>query len=211
MIKTTSADHLDHWIEILAIVLLSSATLLTAWGGYQVSRWGGEQTKLDTQSVVSKADAAKFENQAFLNQNLHIGLFVQYAEAWARGESRLAQFYYQRFPPMLKSATNAWLETKPLQTPGAPLTPFAMPQYRLKEIENAEQARQSSMAQYKSARRASTILDRYQLRNVTLAIVLFLAGISTKLERRESKMVVLGLAVASLIAAIVGLATLPIL
>jgi hypothetical protein len=73
------------------------------------------------------------------------------------------------------------LATRPLTTPDAPLTPFAMPQYRLKA--RAEAAAFDRRAEELSAvvRRNIQRSTNYVLGVVLFAVALFFAGMSGKL------------------------------
>ena len=59
----------------------------------------------------------------------------------------------------------AWVATKPRTNPSAPLSPFAMPQYRLARVGRFIQR-----------------ADNYSLAVVLFAAALFFAGISTRLD-----------------------------
>jgi hypothetical protein len=68
-----------------------------------------------------------------------------------RSDEHFADALYRRFPPELKVATDAWLETNPLNNLAAPATPYQMPAYRLPQQDEARQfdqiaARESTKA-----------------------------------------------------------------
>ena len=96
--------------------------------------------------------------------------------------TRLRDFYFRRFRAEFRPAVVAWLAAKPLKNPRAPLTPFAMPQYRSAARDEATRLN----AQADSwAVRARTNLQRstnYVLGVVMFAAALFFAGMSTKLD-----------------------------
>ena len=83
-------------------------------------------------------------------QQVDVATFMQWVDAYARGETELVTFYRERFRPEFKPAFDAWIATKPLKTKGAPLTPFAMPQYRLAAKAEADRLDQTR----RGARRA---------------------------------------------------------
>jgi hypothetical protein len=88
----------------------------------------------------------------------------------------LSDFYFKRFRMEFKPAVNAWLATRPLQNQGAPLSAFAMPQYRL--AANAEAAQLDRRAEALSAhvRRNIQRSTNYVLGVVLFAVALFFAG-----------------------------------
>ena len=66
------------------------------------------------------------------------------SSGWTRTRSKekeLADFYFARFRAEFKPAVDAWVATRPLQNADAPLTPFAMPQYRVAAQAEARAAR----------------------------------------------------------------------
>ena len=102
----------------------------------------------------------------------------------ARPSSR--RFYRARFRPEFTPAFNAWLATKPLKTKGAPLTPFAMPQYRLAAKADADRLDQTADVLAGEVRRDIQRSSNYVLGVVLFAVALFFAGMSTKLSERRS-------------------------
>ena len=64
--------------------------------------------------------------------------FTQWVNAYAQKQTELADFYFKRFRKEFRPAVNAWVATRPLKNPNAPLTPFAMPQYQLDARAEAE-------------------------------------------------------------------------
>jgi Domain of unknown function (DUF4337) len=176
----TEASRHD-WIEIGATVLLALAAVSTAWSSYQAARWNGEQAK--TSSAVNKAriDAARASDLANAQQEVDVATFSQWIDAYARREARLAAFYFKRFRAEFKPAVNAWLATRPLESDGAPLTPFAMPQYRLGATAEAERLDRRGEELAAQVRRDIQRSTNYVLGVVLFAVALFFAGMSTRL------------------------------
>jgi hypothetical protein len=169
------------WIEIGAIVLLALAAVATAWSSYQASRWNGEQAKTSGSVNKTRIEAARASDLANAQQEVDVATFSQWIDAYARKEARLAAFYFKRFRGEFKPAVDAWVATRPLESDGAPLTPFAMPQYRL--AAKAEADRLDRRAEELSARVHRNIQrsTNYVLGVVLFAVALFFAGMSTKL------------------------------
>ena len=118
-------------VEVVATVLLAVAAVATAWSSYQASRWNGEQAKAASRTNAIRIDAARAQGLAEAQTEIDVATFTQWVDAYARDETELADFYFKRFRAEFKPAVNAWVATRPLRNPNAPLTPFAMPQYRL--------------------------------------------------------------------------------
>jgi hypothetical protein len=173
--------HRRDWVEVGATVLLALAAVATAWSSYQATRWNGEQAKTSSRVNKARIEAARASDLANAQQQVDVATFMQWVDSFARDETELVSFYQERFRQEFRPAFDAWIATKPLQTEGAPLTPFAMPQYRL--AAEAEAARLDRTAEELAAdvRRDIQRASNYVLGVVLFAVALFFAGMSTKL------------------------------
>jgi hypothetical protein len=196
--------------EVVATGLLALATVATAWSGYQATRWGGETTKAGSAANQARIDATRADDLANAQTQIDVATFSSWADAYARGETTLADFYYARFREEFKPAVVAWVATMPLKNPNAPLTPFVMPQYKLAAREEA--ARQDAITEVKSAelRRNVQRQSNYVLGVVLFATALFFAGTSTKLSSRSLRVIVLGLGVFLFLGTLIWIATFPV-
>ena len=112
-------------------MLLALATVATAWSGYQSTRWNGEQAKAGGRANALRIESAKAAGLANTQTEIDVATFTQWVNAYALKQTELADFYFKRFRKEFRPAVDAWVATRPLKNPNAPLTPFAMPQYRL--------------------------------------------------------------------------------
>jgi hypothetical protein len=197
-------------VEILATVLLALAAVATAWSSYQASRWNGEQAKGFSRGNAARIESTRASGLADAQTQIDVATFTQWANAYALGETKLADFYFRRFRPEFKPALTAWIATRPLRNPTAPLTPFAMPQYKV--AARAEADRLEAVADAYSAKGRADVqrATNYVLGVVIFAVALFFAGMSTKLRARRLQVVLLGLGAAAFLGAVVWLATQPV-
>jgi hypothetical protein len=154
--------------DVVATIVLALAAVATAWSGYQASRWHGEQAIAFSRANALRLESTRAASHADAQAQIDVATFTQWVDAYARDETRLAAFYRKRFRTEFKPAVNAWIATEPLKHPGAPLTPFAMPQYRL---EANVQAAQLEAAAAAAAAEASTDIQRAN--EYVLGVVLF--------------------------------------
>jgi hypothetical protein len=178
---------------VVATVLLSVAAVATAWSSYQATRWNGEQAKAASRTNAIRIDAARAQGLSEAQTQVDVATFTQWVDAYARDETVLADFYFKRFRAEFKPAVDAWIAERPLRNPDAPLTPFAMPQYRLAATAEAErldaEAAQSAEIVQRNIQRASN----YVLAVVLFAVSLFFAGLSTKLVDPRLRAITVGL------------------
>jgi hypothetical protein len=205
----TEAGRRD-WVEIAATVLLALAAVATAWSSYQAARWNGEQAKVASAVNQARIEAARASDLANAQQQVDVQTFSQWVDAYARKEPRLAAFYFKRFRAEFKPAVDAWVATRPLETDGAPLTPFVLPQYRLAAKAEANRLDRQTEALSAQMRRNVQRSTNYVLGVVLFAVALFFAGMSTKLGSPRLQRVLLGFGVVVLVATVAWIATFPI-
>jgi len=210
MLSNQSVSRFDRWIEFISAVLLALATVGTAWCGYQAARWGGEQTTHFFEAMSAGLGSAQLANQANQLNALNINLFVEWSAASSQGNQELADFLYERFPPELKTAMDAWLATNPLVNPDAPASPFAMPQYAPQELEESNRFSRMADGFFEQASEENEISDQYVLLTVMFASVLFFAGVSGKFASQVIDLVMLVFAVIVFMVGVVILFTYPI-
>jgi hypothetical protein len=176
-----SGGRRRDWVEVSATVLLALAAVATAWSSYQATRWNGEQAKTSGSVNKTRIEAARASDLANAQQQVDVATFMQWVDSYARDETELVSFYRARFREEFRPAFEAWIATKPLQTEGAPLTPFAMPQYRLAAKAEAERLDRTAEELAAEVRRDIQRASNYVLGVVLFAVALFFAGMSTKL------------------------------
>jgi hypothetical protein len=200
----------DERLEVVATVLLSLATVATAWSGYQASRWNGEQAKAAGRATAARIESTKAANLASAETQVDVATYTQWLNAYALEQTELADFYFARFRKEFKPAVDAWVATHPRRNPDAPLTPFAMPEYRLAAQAEAERLEADAERWSATARENVQQATNYVLGVVLFAGVLFFAGMSTKLRTPLLRRVLLGLGVTVFVATAVWLATFPV-
>jgi hypothetical protein len=209
MSESTKGSALDRF-EIAAVVVLALATLATAWSGYQATRWGQESTLAQRESNSARIKATRASDLANAQTVIDVSVFEQWVDAYAHNDTFLADFYFARFRDEFKPAVEAWIATRPLQNPDAPLTPFVMPEYVLAARQEAEQQDEITAA---ASARVEPNLQRqanYVLCVVLFAMVLFLAGVSGRTSNRMLRLIILGFGCVLFIGTIVWIATFPV-
>ena len=197
-------------VEVVATVLLALAAVATAWSSYQATRWNGEQAKATSRTNAIRIDAARAQGLAQAQTQVDVMTFTQWIDAYARDETELADFYFARFREEFKPAVDAWIATRPRQNPAAPLTPFAMPQYRLAAQEEAERLDAEAEASSAVVRDNIQRSSNYVLGVVLFAVSLFFAGMSAKLRTPRLRLVTLVLGCTVFLGTLTWIATFPV-
>jgi hypothetical protein len=203
-------SRVDTRLDLIATVLLALATVATAWSGYQASRWNAEQAKSAGRTTGIRIQAARAQSLAQAEEQVDVATFSSWADAYARGETTLANFYFKRFRVEFKPAVEAWIATRPLKNPNAPLTPFAMPEYKLKAQAEADALDAQSAWSAADVLRYIQRSTNYVLAAVLFATTLFFAGISTKLPSPGLRRALLAVGVIVFVATAAWLASSPV-
>jgi hypothetical protein len=172
----------EQWSEIISAFILGLVTVATAWSGYQSARWGGVQSTLYSRASALRTESTRASTQAGQLQQIDIGLFTNWINAYAADNQRLVEFYQQRFREEFKPAFEAWLATEPAQNPDAPPSPFSMPEYSVGLAEEADRLQLEAEQTFDEGRAANQQSDDYILNAVILASVLFLVGIASRFD-----------------------------
>jgi hypothetical protein len=198
------------WVEVAAAVLLSAAALAIAWSGYQASRWTGEQAKAFSRATAARVESTRWSNLANTQTEIDVATFTQWVDAYAREETMLADFYRKRFRAEFKPAVEAWIASRPLKNPEAPLTPFATPQYRLAARAESERLETKAGAEAALAGRNVQRATNYVLGVVLFSSALFFGGISSRIGNPRTRAVILGIGCLVLLGGLAWIASLPI-
>ena len=197
-------------VEVVATVLLAVAAVATAWSGYQATRWNGEQAKASSRTNAIRIDAARAQGLAEAQTQIDVATFIQWVDAFAQKDTELQGFYFKRFRAEFKPAVAAWLATKPLENDNAPLTPFAMPQYKLAATEEAKRLDAEAELSAAAVRRNIQRSSNYVLGVVLFSVALFFAGTSTKLTDPRMRMIAVGIGCVVFLGTLVWIATSPV-
>ncbi|MFL6185249.1 MAG: hypothetical protein ACJ745_10540 [Actinomycetes bacterium] len=196
-------------VEAVATVILALAAVAT-WSGYQASRWHGEQAIAFSHANAARVESTRASDLANAQTETDVATFSQWVDAYARHETRLADFYRRRLRNEFQPAVAAWAATHPLRNANAPLTPFAMPNYRLAAAAQADRLEVAAEAAAAEASRDIRRANDYVLAVVLFSAALFFGGISTRLQRPGPRVVLLGVGCAVLVGTLVWVVAFPI-
>jgi hypothetical protein len=188
--ESTAVD----WRELVAVVLLAVTAIVTAWTGFQASKWGGAMSISFSQASTARIEATRLEGVANRKLTVQTSLFTQWLQAYQDGDQELTEFLSARFPEPLASAFPVWLASRPLTNPDATATPFDLPEYVIPELTEARAADARADDKYDEALRDNQRGDNYTILTVAFATVLFFGALSGRMRspRAQWAFLVLG-------------------
>ena len=219
MSETTTGTTTDNsnltqgGLAIAAAVLLGIAAVLTAWSAYRESL----TSDLVLKSYSEQQATLALANDAYIRSGQEraqeTSIFLDTAIASFEGNTDLEAYLTEQvMSDEVYAVFQWWLELPVEETPPTPFVPenpaFAeLPSEILLAEGQAydEQAETLRLA----AEAADANSDRFDLANVFFAVVLFVAGLTTIVQRRSIQIGFLALSAVGLIAGFAVLATTP--
>jgi hypothetical protein len=216
-------------LELVQVVILAIAALLTAWAAFQSTKWGGVQANSFSQAAAQRTESIRAANLANRQTVIDVDSFTSWvasvaAEQRAGIDNGLdtsdgtyspvdgteSAFLYARLRPEFRTAFDSWLATRPLADSGTATTPFDQPEYtNAAQVEADElEARAEDLAH--TARRANQRGDNYVMMTIVFALAIVLTSIAAKLSDRRLVIALTALAGVAVAAGIFTLLTYPI-
>ena len=205
------ATRNERVMELVATLLLAIATLGIAWSGYQGARWNGEQAEQYSASNGARAHANRAATAGAQDRTQDLLNFNRWLEVSTDGNQQLADLYQRRFRPEFLPAFEAWVASDPVNNPTAEPSPLREPQYKVANLERANDLDKQGDEHFEEGKEATQHTDSYVFTTVFFATVLFFAGISMRFVWQGMRVTVLVLGTIFLLYAIVQVARLPIL
>lgn len=198
-------DRISRIQDVVAVFVLSITAVLTAWCGFESSKWGGEMSIAFSQASSARIQAAVAEGEARSAEQLDLTVYAQWVVAMADERDGLATYIEERFTPHFAVAFEAW-QADGMQENG----PFAREEYVPPGSVEAAELSEKADAKFAEALDNNQRGDNYSLLTVMFALVLFLTAMSQRDVKTWIGRSLLSLAIVVDIAAIVILLTFPI-
>ena len=202
-------------LALAAAILLGIAAVLTAWSAYRESLTSDLVLKnySEQQAAIALANDAYIRSGQERQQELTLFVDAALAGAAAGEDGNTLAYDYLTEGIMSEElyAAFAWWRDEPDET--TPPTPFvpenpafaALPsEFLLAEGQAYDEQAEASRA---AAEEADANSDRFDLANVFFAVVLFVAGLTTIVQRRSIQIGFLSLSAVGLLAGFAVLAT----
>jgi hypothetical protein len=183
-----------RWIEPAVALLMSMATVSTAWSSYQSAAWTRTANGLMNEANALERRAALLDVQGSQALVLHASMFMQILAAQHAGNQRLADFYVRRLAPDVKTAYDTWLAQKPFENPAADPHPFVPGLYQMRGAAEATALRAEAGERVAAARKAGNLSGQFLANTVLFAAMLFFAAMSGKFEQPRVRLLTFVLA-----------------
>jgi hypothetical protein len=173
-------DRRTKTIEIVEVVVLSIVAIVTAWSGYQGTKWGGRQSELYAEASSIRLQADELGTRAGQVLVADATIFTAWLEARHAGDRSLQAELERRFSPDYATAFQGWLATDPFNDPNAPAGPAAMPGFTTADLTQAAQMNAQAGTLLTQGSDARDTANEYIRATVLFASVLLLIGIAQR-------------------------------
>jgi hypothetical protein len=198
----------DRRVELIAAIMLSIATVVTAWSAYQATRWSGDQAENYTRASAARTESVRTSTLANRQILIDVDTFLNWLDAMQSGDRDLADDIHDRMREEFLPAFDAWLATAPAGTiPDG--TPFELPEYRLAAEREAKRLETEAATLFEEGNESNRVGDDFVLAAVLFASVLFFSGLAGTFDSLRAQLFLLILGGLMLLVGAVIVVTLP--
>ncbi len=206
--QTQETRRRDRRVELIAAIMLSIATVVTAWSAYQATRWSGDQAEDYTSASATRTESVRASTEANRQILIDVATFLNWLDAEQSGDHALADDIHARMRKEFLPAFDAWLATAPAGSiPDG--TPFELPEYRLAAEERAKRLEAKAAALFEDGNESNEVGDDFVLAAVLFASVLFFSGLAGTFDSLRAQLFLLILGGVMLLVGTVIVVTLP--
>ncbi len=174
--------HIETW----SAVLLAVTVILTAWAGFESSKWGGAMSISFSQASSARIEAARAASEVDAARQVDLSVYSLWLQAKAFGDANQADYVEARFTDWFQPAFIEWVELGGISDPaGAPRSPFALASYVIPGTAEVKALDAKADAKFTEALANNQRGDNYTILGVLFATVLFFAAISTRFANRR--------------------------
>jgi len=177
-------------LDVVIVFVLSITAVLTAWCGFEASKWGGEMSIAFSQASSARIQATAAEGEARDARLYDLSIYIEWVRAEADGDDQLRAYIEDRFTPEFRVAFDAWSAGGRTEQ-----GPLVMEEYIPPGSEAAAELTASAEDKFQEALESNQRSDNYALLTVLFALVLFLTAMSQRELKTWLRRVLLGLGI----------------
>lgn len=199
-------------LAVTAAFLLGFSALLTAWSAYREASTSDQVIRTYAQMQETIARANDRYSQADQTSGYETSLFLQFAIEAGTGNEDAADYLLTVMDDALYEAVLWWSEAPDDDRPATPFTddnPYVADLFSEELLSEGDALMDEADELRLTAEEAEATSDRYNLANVFFAVVLFIAGLTTIIQRRSIQVSFLSVSILGLTSGLVLLALTP--
>ncbi|MGF6822966.1 hypothetical protein M2317_001873 [Microbacterium sp. ZKA21] len=192
--------------DVIAVFVLSITAVLTAWCGFESSKWGGDMSIAFSEASGARINAGVADGTARDARQYDLTIWTEWVQADRAQDAELTAFIEERFTPEFAVAFEAWDADGRTER-----GPFVMEEYVPPGSAEAAELSERADTRFDDALESNQRGDNYTLLTVLFALVLFLTAMSQRDLTMWVRWVLLGLAMVVGVTGAIIMLTFPIL
>ena len=199
-------------LAVTAAFLLGFSALLTAWSAYREASTSDQVIRTYAQMQETIARANDRYSQADQTSGYETSLFLQFAIEAGTGNEDAADYLLTVMDDAMYEAVLWWSDIPDEDRPATPFTddnPYVADLSSEELLSEGDALMDEADELRLTAEEAEATSDRYNLANVFFAVVLFIAGLTTIIQRRSIQVSFLSVSILGLTSGLVLLALTP--
>ena len=199
-------------LAVTAAFLLGFSALLTAWSAYREASTSDQVIRTYAQMQETIAQANDRYSQADQTSGYETSLFLQFAIEAGTGNEDAADYLLTVMDDAMYEAVLWWSDIPDEDRPATPFTddnPYVADLFSEELLSEGDALMDEADELRLTAEEAEATSDRYNLANVFFAVVLFIAGLTTIIQRRSIQVSFLSVSILGLTSGLVLLALTP--
>tara|TARA_B100000123_G_scaffold55747_1_gene38687 strand:+ start:171 stop:860 length:690 start_codon:yes stop_codon:yes gene_type:complete len=199
-------------LAVTAAFLLGFSALLTAWSAYREASTSDQVIRTYAQMQETIARANDRYSQADQTSGYETSLFLQFAIEAGTGNEDAADYLLTVMDDAMYEAVLWWSDIPDEDRPATPFTddnPYVADLFSEELLSEGDALMDEADELRLTAEEAEATSDRYNLANVFFAVVLFIAGLTTIIQRRSIQVSFLSVSILGLTSGLVLLALTP--
>jgi hypothetical protein len=203
-----TSDHQPAWVEIAEAVVLAVVAVVTAWSGYQATKWDALSNQNYSLAASTNMRAQEKATLAGQDRLYDITTFNGWIGAESAGNKKLAKVFEHRFRSEYAVAFLAWQKLDPLNSP-APPGPIFMPEYTNASAQESRRLTEEAKGYFEKGVSTRETGDHYVKVSVFLATVLLMTALGQRFKIRAPRIVMLSIAFVLLVVSTFWIITFP--
>lgn len=197
-------------LETWSAVLLSVTVILTAWSGFEASKWGGAMSIAFSQASSARIQANRAAGEATGARQVDLSIYALWVQMKAAGNEPAATYVRERFTDRFRVAFDDWVAQGGIRDPDhAPKSPFALPTYVVPGAREQVALDARADVKFEEALRNNQRGDNYTILSVLFAVVLFSSAMATRFANRRLEYGMLTFASAAFAVGVIFLLSFP--
>lgn len=200
-----------RWLDNATAIILSLASVISAWFSFQSSQWNGKQTFYLDDEIIAHNKRLQKELTAAQRRAGDANFIIAFISAESNGNEEIVKQLKAWMPPHLKKAYDSWKLIDTVKDNAKHFSPLNMIEYVVPESVESIQFAEEAAKFKKLANMADDYSNSYLRLSIIVAMILFFTGLSGVTESYHIQRILLAISVSLFVLVTISSFWIPIL